>query len=355
MPPQRQPTRPAAPGEAHPMCTDRDWIKATIAHQQTPAVPYNLSLTPPARAALETHYHTDDVKEALHLPIRTSSCGSTKPFYASPAEFGETVTDEFGVVWSTSDIDRGSPIGAPLAGVDVADWSFPDPAAAYRFEHFDAWLSENRERFTLIWVGELWERATFLRGMENLLLDVALEPALAETLLRATGDHVLRTMEILFDRFAFDAIALSDDYGSQKAMLLSPDHWRRLVKPRLAEIYALAKKHGRYVFHHSCGNIRPIIGDMIEIGLDILHPVQPEAMDLLQLKREFGRDVTFCGGLRTQDLLPTGSPQEIRDEVRRLKDAMGAGGGYILEPGITVQADVPLENVLALVEEASRR
>jgi uroporphyrinogen decarboxylase len=96
----------------------------------------------------------------------------------------------------------------------------------------------------------------------------------------------------------------------------------------------------------------PIVGDLIDIGLDVLHPIQPEAMDIFHLKRQFGRHLTFCGGVRTQDLLPRGTPQQVRDEVRRLKDVMGAGGGYILEPGITLQADVPAENLVAMVEEA---
>ena len=96
----------------------------------------------------------------------------------------------------------------------------------------------------------------------------------------------------------------------------------------------------------------PIIGDLIDIGLDILHPIQPEAMDVRVAQAEFGSRLTFCGGVRTQDLLPHGTPQQVRDEVRRLKDVMGRGGGYILEPGITLQADVPTANLLALIEEA---
>ena len=191
-----------------------------------------------------------------------------------------------------------------------------------------------------------------MRGMEAILLDLALNPRFVEELLRGLTDHILRTMEILFSRFQFDGVALSDDYGSQRSMLMSPAHSRKFVKPRLAEIYGLAKKHNRTVFHHSCGNIVPVIGDLIDLGLDILHPIQPEAMDVVELKREFGSRLTFCGGVRTQDLLPHGTPQEIRDEVRRLKELMGKGGGYILEPGITLQADVPTANLLALVEEA---
>jgi uroporphyrinogen decarboxylase len=225
----------------------------------------------------------------------------------------------------------------------------------YRFDGLAEWCGKNRARYTLVWVGDLWERATFMRGMQDLLLDLALHPAFVEALLDRLANHILETMKILFERpdlSGFDGIAVSDDYGTQKAMLMSPEHWRRFVRPRLARIYALAKKHHRTVFHHTCGNVTPIIGDFIEMGLDILHPIQPEAMDILKLKREFGKDLTFCGGVRTQDLLPFGSPEEVRDEVRRLKREMGKGGGYILEPGITLQADVPLENLVALIDEA---
>jgi hypothetical protein len=93
---------------------------------------------------------------------------------------------------------------------------------------------------------------------------------------------------------------------------------------------------------------------MLDLGLDILHPIQPEAMDIYKLKREYGKALTFCGGIRTQDLLPRGTAGEVRDEIRRLKEYMGRGGGYILEPGITLQADVPLENLVAMIEEARR-
>jgi len=93
---------------------------------------------------------------------------------------------------------------------------------------------------------------------------------------------------------------------------------------------------------------------MIELGLDILHPVQPEAMDPIALKKEFGKALTLCGGVPTQKLLPYGTPDEVRAEVKKLKTHMGAGGGYILEPGITLQADIPIENMVAMIDEARR-
>ena len=332
--------------------TNQEWIQRVLAHDGGVPVPYNLMLSPPARAALEQHFGTDDVEAHLDLPIRMSGPASVKPLYASPEQFGDRVRDEFGVEWTTSAIDRGSPVGPPIAEPSLAGYAFPDPTAAYRFEHLGAWCAANASHYTILWVGDLWERATFLCGMQNLLLWSALEPAFVDALLGRIADHILATLDVLLGRFAFDGIALSDDYGTQKAMLISPDAWRRFVRPRLAGIFAMAKVAGRTVFLHSCGNVRPIVPDLIDLGLDILHPIQPEAMDILDLKRTFGRDLTFCGGLGTQDLLVHATPAQIHREVTRLRDEMGRGGGYILEPGITIQADVPLANILALVEAA---
>jgi len=303
--------------------TNKDWINRVLRHADDVPVPYNLPLSPPARGKLEQFYGTDDVEQFLDLPIRMAGPKSVKPLYASPAEYGSRATDEFGVVWSTSEIDRGAPVGPCITVPELAGYRFPDPAAPYRFEHLDEWCRQNARHFTILAVGDLWERATFM------------------------------TMHILSERFVFDGIFLSDDYGTQKSMLISPGTWRQLVKPRLARIFAKAKSAGKAVMLHSCGNVRAVVGDLVALGLDILHPIQPGAMDILALKREFGSRLTFCGGLGTQDLLINAGPNEIRSEVHRLKRRMGRGGGYILEPGITIQADVPLENILAMIDAAS--
>ena len=333
--------------------TNKEWIRRVLGHEEGLDVPYNLSLSPPARRALERHYGTDDVEAFLDLPIRMTAPQSIKPLYAAPEAFGDRAVDEFGVVWSTSRIDRGSPVAPPLAEPSLADYTFPDPAAEYRFEPLGEWCRRNAEHFTVVWVGDLWERATFLCGMERLLLWTALEPDFVRSLLRGIADYVLATMEILLGRFEFDAAALSDDYGTQQSLLMSPAAWREFVKPHLAEVFGLARSAGRAMMLHSCGNVRAIVPDLVELGLDILHPIQPEAMDVFELKRRFGAELAFFGGLGTQELLVGAAPREVRSEVRRLQREMGAGGGYLLEPGITLQADVPLENLLALIDEAS--
>lgn len=308
--------------------------------------------SPPAQKLLSQHYGDGKLEDLLNLPIRMSSPRSIKPLYASPEEFGPTVTDEFGVTWTTSDLDRGSPVGPALTEPDLSSYKMPDPADPYRFEHIGQWCQDNQNHFTVMWIGDLWERATFIRGMEDLLFDLAGNASFVQELLRSLSDYILQTMQILFDRFSFDAVGLSDDYGTQNGPLISPTDWKRIIKPCLAEIYSFARKHGRFVFHHSCGNVHSIIPDLIDIGMDILHPIQPETMDIFQLKREFGQDITLCGGLGTQQLLPHGTPQHISTEISRLKEEMGRNGGYILEPGITIQADIPLKNLLAMIEHA---
>ncbi len=299
-------------------------------------------------------YYGCPIEETLSFPVRMTGCKTIKPLYADPSDFGETAVDEFGVVWSTSKIDRGAPIGPAVTDPDLSNYRFPDFTAAYRFEGLGEWCTQNKEHYTIIWVGDLWERATFMRDMDKILMDLVLNPKFVDELLHGITDYVIGTMEVLFGRFRFDGIALSDDYGAQSSMLMSPSSWRRFVRPRLAEVYELAKSHNRMVFHHSDGYIYPVIGDLIDLGCDVLHPIQPEAMDVFNLKREFGQHLTFCGGMRTQDLLPRGSPEEIRNEVKRLKRELGREGGYIMSNGITVQADVPLDNLVAMIDEARK-
>ena len=333
------------------MLSDKEWIRTTLSHREPPAVPCLFDFTPPARKVVEAHYGSP-IEDTLHLPMRMRACTTIKPLYADPDVVGPKARDEWGVVWATSKNDRGSPVVPCLPEADLSSYVFPRHTAPHRFADMGYWCQRNKEHFTVIWVGRLWERATFMRGMENLLMDLLLHPAFVEELLRGIANYTIGTMEVLFEKFSFDGIALSDDYGMQTSLLMSPEAWRKFIKPHVGRIYAFAKNRGKVVFHHSDGNIYPIIGDLIDMGCDILHPVQPECMDVYQLKREFGRHLSFCGGLRTQDLLPHGTPREVREEVAALKRDLGKDGGYICGNGITVQADVPPENMFAMIDEA---
>lgn len=327
-----------------------EFISAAIQHRETERIPYNFMFSPPAERRLKEYYGVQDLVASLDMPIFLFG-PKDKPLYADPDVYGETIRDQFGVVWSTSRIDRGSPIGPPLKEADLSGYSFPFPDEPKRFAGLDEEIGRRRDRFLIAVIGDLWERAGFMRGLGSLCMDVLENPKFVEELLERIKDYVVRTLERLVC-YKPDGVFLSDDYGTQTGLIIDPQHWRRLVKPRLREIYGAAKGKNLTVMHYTCGNVRNIIPDLIEIGLDILHPIQPETMDIFALKREFGADLTFCGGIGTQYLLPRGTPSEIRETVTRTVDVMGRGGGYILEPGITLQEDVPVENMVAMIEAA---
>ena len=151
-----------------------------------------------------------------------------------------------------------------------------------------------------------------------------------------------------------DVIWAGDDFGTQAGMLMAPAMWRRLFKPRIHGMFEAFRSANPDIklAWHSCGSIVPIVPDFIEIGLDILNPIQPRAagMEPRFLKREYGRDLVFFGGLDIQELLPRGTPQQVKDEVRRLVAILGSGGGYILAPAHNVQDDTPTDNILAVFE-----
>ena len=149
-----------------------------------------------------------------------------------------------------------------------------------------------------------------------------------------------------------DVITLGDDVGTQRAMLMSPDMWRRWLKPRLASVIAAARsvRPDVLIFFHSDGNIRPIIPDLIEIGVDILNPVQPECMDPADLKRRFGDRLSFWGTIGTQTTFPFGTSDDVRREVRTRAETVGKGGGLFLAPTHYLEPEVPFENIVAFVE-----
>ncbi|MBM4049904.1 MAG: hypothetical protein FJ279_32815, partial [Planctomycetes bacterium] len=322
-----------------------------IAHVATGVVPYAIDVTPPIRAKLAEHYGPRDVGRAIGNYLTIVAGKSPKPLYASPDEFGDLVEDEFQVVWRTTHADRGYVHKHPLMKPTLEGYQFPDPNRPGRFDDVAKSLGKRNDVFVLGVAGDMWERANFMRGLDELLADLLLHPKFAHDLLERICQYNLQTLEAIC-RFLVDGLFISDDYGLQRSLMMSPKHWREFVKPRLAALIAAAHRHGLPTCLHSCGCIREIIPDLIEIGLKVLHPIQPEAMDVWELKREFGRDLCFFGGIGTQRLLRNATPQQVKDEVQRAKDVLGKDGGYILAPGITIQADCPIENVVALIEAA---
>jgi len=201
----------------------------------------------------------------------------------------------------------------------------------------------------------VFEMAQRLRGMEDLLMDMASDDVLAGALFDKMLELKLAFWEMALPSLAdvIDVVAEADDYGTQTSQLISPQMFRRQVAPRLKTLFARVKQlaPNARLFFHSCGNVRPLLPDFIELGVDILNPVQTSAngMEPSALKRDFGNDLVFWGGgVDTQGLLPNGTVQQVRDDVRRHIDALAPGGGFVFNTVHNIQADVPPQNMVAM-------
>lgn len=194
-----------------------------------------------------------------------------------------------------------------------------------------------------------------LRGIQEALLDMATQPGFAWTLLGRCADFSISLAEQCCDRFPLDWLWTGDDVASQQDMIMSPKTWRNLIKPHLQRVFSVGKAHKLWVAYHCCGALRPIIPDLIEIGMDVLNPVQGNCpgMDPFELKQEFGSQITFMGGLDTQYVLPFASESEVRSTTATLIEQMTAGGGgYILAASHTIPPETPDANIFAMYDEA---
>jgi uroporphyrinogen decarboxylase len=194
-----------------------------------------------------------------------------------------------------------------------------------------------------------------LRGMQKTFMELMLEPDLVQQMMQRCTAFSCELSEVACRTYPLDWLWLGDDAGGQQSMLMSPDTWRKMVKPLLKQNADVGKKHGIYVAFHSCGTIRPIIEDLIEIGVDVLNPIQCNCpgMRPAELKKEFGHALAFMGGVDTQGVLPNGSAHQVRRATAELLEEMTAdGGGYILAASHTVPPETPDENIFAMYDEA---
>lgn len=329
--------------------TPRERVWAAVRHQEPDRVPHHFSFTVPARRKLEAHYGTLDLDRALgnHLAM----------YYPHPPDAWQEVRpnfwrDEFGVVWNrTVDKDIGIVEEYHLKSRSFSGFAgFPDPHDPRRYERLPAFIEAHRDRFRIVNLGfSLWERAWTLRGMPELMIDMLEAPDWVDRLLDAITEFNLGIIEEAV-KYDIDAMMFGDDWGHQRGLLLSPRLWRRFLKPRLAQMYGAVKRAGKAVFIHSCGKVQELFPDLIAIGVDVFNPFQPEVMDPYEMKRQFGRDLSFFGGMSIQRILPYGTPQQVRDEARRLMDEVGRGGGYIIAPSHDMTGDIPTENMVAFIE-----
>lgn len=333
--------------------TFRERVLRTIHHQPLDAVPWQMDLTRGIEKGLKQFYQTDDLITAADDHIVWVK-PLLPPALAVPTLEAGLVKGEFGDIWRMRDEmgNWGELVFSPIPEPTLTGYTLPDPALAGRFTHVPELRARYPDRFFLVSLGGLFERAWSLcGGFERYLFYVASEPQFVEELTEKLADYVCALVPQLAG-MGIDGVRVGDDWGFQHHLMIRPEVWRRIFKPHYQRIFAAIHAHGFITAMHSCGNLTKILPDLIEIGLEVYHPLQPEAMDVAAVKRDFGRDITFWGGLGTQTTLPLGTPDAVRREVSDRIELFQRDGGYILAPAGAISPETPVENVVAFIESA---
>ena len=349
----------------------RDRVLTALSHERPDRCPMQISFTPEfaSRLAGEMELGLDklhnphgggntyELERLLGEDMLLTSVGWANSYYQDAQEY----TDEWGVGWKA--VEYTTPFGVgcytefshhPLADDDAIDsYQPPDPTRPELYREAEWTLQNFKNEYWIVGVTvtTMFECAWALRGYERMLSDFVLNPDLADQLLDIPYRYHLVAAKKLTE-MGVDMIWIGDDVGAQKSMLVSPKMWRKFLKPRMASFIAELKSINPQlkVAYHSDGYIYPIIPDLIEIGLDVLNPIQPASLDPVRLKQDFGDTLCFWGSMDEQHTLPFGSVDDVRSEVKTRLETLGKNGGLILGPTHHVQLDTPMENFWAMVE-----
>ncbi len=326
--------------------TRRDLIKQALAHKNEGRVPYTIILAPEsiqpyapklveryADATVKKEYEAGRINlwEAYSLAIGNCMLYVNAPWWG----------------WHSFPEDYSAEEAPTELPYTYGYGSYENSFAHWKY------LRETFDRYLLVTIwGSHFEKAYFARGLENFLADIAGEPEFAARLL----NMIIRKNMVMLENFLvsqdIDGVLLGSDWGTQRGLLMSPASWTNLIREGERMEYELVHRMKKDVFVHSCGKIDAILPDLCEIGVDALNPVQPECMDLAELKEKYGEKLTYFGGISTQRTLPNGTPDEVRRETRRVIELMSKDGGYITAPSQEIMPDVPFENLIALIDTA---
>jgi uroporphyrinogen decarboxylase len=357
------------------MLKHRERVLTALNHETPDRCPMQISFTPEFAARLESDLqlkgqglhnphgggNTYELERALDEDMLLTSVGWVNGYYQQGYQDVDSYQDEWGVTWKAiayeTPYGRGKytePAGHPLAEDEALEtYLAPDPNRPELYHEAERVLEEFKNEYWIVGVTPttIFESAWALRGYERLMIDLAQDPDKANRVLDIPYSyHKIVTQRLV--RMGVDMVWLGDDVGGQNAMLMSPRMWRQYFKPRMADLIASLRAINPQVkiAYHTDGVVYPIIPDLIEIGLDVLNPVQPAAMDPVRLKNEYGRDLCFWGSLDIQQTLPFGTPQQVKAEVITRLKTIGRDGGLIIGPTHNIQLDTPLENFWSMLE-----
>ncbi len=360
-----------------PKLSKRENLLATLRREGWQWLPCDISLTPPKEQEFKALGSHKSVPAYFHLSHRASGCLYKKTYRGDGKELFTQVFDLTGEQQPARfDVDAW--------GVGMSYGS----DAAYHMCHFhsplayDAVTVEDIERHPLpkmvpglktmlhahvkqlharglAALGSMeqtiWERAWLIRGMDQLMVDMMMNHKRATAILDRITDHSCASAKLLAET-GHDIIGLGDDVGMQSTLMMSPDMWQRWLKPRLAKVIQVVRDTNprALIFYHSCGYIEPLISELIEIGVDILNPVQPESMDFAKIHATYGKDLSFWGGIGTQTTFPFGTPDDVRARIRELVELCGNKGGFVVAPTHVIEPEVPWKNLEAFRDEVEK-
>jgi uroporphyrinogen decarboxylase len=356
----------------------RQRVLRAIRLEEPDRVPLFFTVTPQVAALLSRHLGIADYTVAdsplsqnrisyhellLELGNDVAGIGACSP-RGNPTRELESglLTNEWGVKYRTVGY-YSEMVAHPLAEAeslaDVDGYAFPDPHAPGRFDLARQVVERYGERYAIC--GDLectiLEASWYLTGFQKFLIDLSLEKDYVFALLDRVMDYSIEVGRELL-RIGADILWLGDDLGSQQGMLLSPAMWRRHFKERMRKVIQSLKSADPRVkiAYHSCGSYYPVIPELLEIGVDILNALQPNArdMDLARLKEQFGEKAVFFGGLDTQEVLPFGSVRDVEEEIKRVIQAAARGGGLILAGAHNIQPDVSVEKLVSIFDFSKR-
>lgn len=348
----------------------RERILAALNHEEPDRCPMQISFTPEFAERLRADLqmkgqrvhnphgggNTYELERALGEDMLLTSVGWANSYYQQVGPY----VDEWGVGWDAHPYETPFGVGHyteivahPLANDDaILTYTPPDPNRPELYTEAARVVRDFKDEYWIVGVTvtTIFEAAWALRGLQQMLMDFVTNPDLADAILEIPYRYHLTAAKKLVE-LGVDMIWIGDDVGAQTGMLISPRHWRRFLKPRMATFIAGLKalNPAIKVAYHSDGNILPIIPELIEVGVDILNPIQPACMDPTEIKRQFGDRLCFWGSIDEQHTLPYGTPEDVRQEVLLRLRTIGKGGGLIIGPTHHVQLDTPMENFWAMV------
>ena len=326
--------------------TKRDVVIDALEFRAPAYVPWAWGMTSICRQRCRAYLKVDDLTDFVGTHFL--DCGPRVKLFEQIDE--NHVGDIYGVTWDrTVDKDIGTPVDWPLKEPeDLARYDWPDSGDDSWYAGTAEAVAAHGELFSRYKLGfALYERAWSMRGMPALLMDMIERPQFVEQLLDAIVAHDLAQVHRAI-ACGVDAVYFGDDYGMQTGLIMGPEHWRHFIKPRLAKLFAPVRQAGKYVCLHSCGAVSELFDDLIEIGLNLFNPFQPEVMDVFALKKRYHGRLAFHGGMSIQKTLPFGTVEDVRQATQRLIE-LGRDGGYVFSPSHSVPPDVPGENLAAMM------